>query len=198
MTCIVGVVENDIVWIGGDSAAVAGYEIHARADRKVFRNGPFLFGFTTSFRMGQLLHYAFAAPAHPDDMDVERFMATTFVDAVRACLKQGGYARKEAEQESGGVFLVGYRGRLFVVMNDYQVGELMAGYHAVGSGSNLALGALHATADLGLAPQERIIRALSAAEAYNSGVRGPFHIEMLEPARALVGVPDLAAEAAEA
>ena len=52
MTCIVGLIDGRRVWMGGDSAGVSGLDITVRADAKVFRNGDFLIGFTSSFRMG--------------------------------------------------------------------------------------------------------------------------------------------------
>ena len=45
MTCIIGLVENSKVYIGGDSAGVAGYGLSVRADEKVFKKGDFIFGF---------------------------------------------------------------------------------------------------------------------------------------------------------
>lgn len=60
MTCIVGLVDGDRVILGGDSAGIAGWHLQLRADEKVFRNGPYAIGFTTSFRMGQILRYATA------------------------------------------------------------------------------------------------------------------------------------------
>lgn len=51
MTCIVGLEHNGRVYIGADSAGVSGWDLTVRADKKVFRNGSFLFGFTDSFRM---------------------------------------------------------------------------------------------------------------------------------------------------
>jgi ATP-dependent protease HslVU (ClpYQ) peptidase subunit len=47
-------------------------------------------------------------------------------------------------------------------------------YAAVGSGAELALGALYALESSGRTPRERLKRALSAAEQFNAGVRGPF------------------------
>lgn len=178
MTCIVGMVSAGAVHLGGDSAGVGGIELTVRADRKVFRNGDFIMGFTSSFRMGQLLHHAFTPPKRHPDTDVEKFMVTAFVDAVRDCLKTGGYAEKHNEAERGGVFLVGYAGRLFRIDSDYQVGEAVDGFDAVGSGERVALGALFASArDKPLACLQT---ALEAAEHFSSGVRGPFHFETLE------------------
>lgn len=177
MTCIVGFVEGDTVWMGGDSAGVGGYSLIVRADQKVFRNGPMLFGFTTSFRMGQLLRYQLTVPDHDPRVDVEKYMVSTFITAVRECLKSHGWASKKDEREEGGTFLAGYRGRLFRIDSDYQVGEARDGFDAVGCGDDIARGALFASAHL--AGQERIELALRAAERHSAGVRGPFCIEAL-------------------
>jgi hypothetical protein len=172
LTVIVGLVHRKRVHLAGDSAGSDGHRLTIRRDPKVFTNGPYAFGFTTSFRMGQLLHHAFEAP-HPEG-DLDRFMATTFVNAVRACLKDGGWARKDSEQEQAGTFLVGVHGRLFVLDSDYQVGEPADGYAAVGCGEELALGALHATAELALKPRERLSVPLRAATLHSAGVAAPY------------------------
>jgi hypothetical protein len=183
MTCIVGLIDDDgRVYIGGDSAGVGGYSLTIRKDRKVFHNGGYLFGATTSFRMLQLLRFAFTPPVYDSTVDLERFMATTFIDAVRECLKSGGYAQKNNEQESAGHFLVGIAGHLFTIDADYQVGESLDGYDAVGCGEDVALGVLYATPTL--KPLIRLELALAGAERHSAGVRGPFYVEVLEPLEA--------------
>lgn len=177
MTCIVGYVEGNTVWIGGDSAGVGGYSLTIRADLKVFRNGPMLFGFTSSFRMGQLLRWALLIPDHDPRVAVEKYMATTFVNAVRECLKSHGFAKKVNDVEEGGTFLVGYKGRLFCIGDDYQVQEAAEPFDAVGCGHEIAKGALFATT--AASGRERVERALQAAERFSAGVRAPFHVEAL-------------------
>lgn len=178
MTCIAGLVEGNTVWIGADSAGVSSgdYGLTVRSDGKLFRNGDMLFGFTSSFRMGQLLRHALKVPDHDPRVPVEKYMATTFIDAVRECLKTNGWASKDRESESGGTFMVGYHGRLFVVHDDYQVGEAADGLDAVGCGYQIARGALFASKEKGKA---RIEVALAAAERFSAGVRGPFAVESL-------------------
>jgi len=171
MTCIVGVVDNGRVVIGGDSAGSDGWHIEIRADSKVFTVGPYAMGFTTSFRMGQLLRYQLKVGA-PDTWDVDRFMSTTFVDAVRTCLKDGGWAKDDSGREVGGKFLVGVGGRLYTIDSDYQIGVSSCGYAAVGSGYLAALGALYATPDRPAA--ERVDVALLAAAHLTDSVRAPF------------------------
>lgn len=173
MTCIVGLVENGVVYIGGDSAGTDGWLSQTiRADSKVFRNGDFLFGFSGSFRMGQLLRFSFKAPYHRPEVETYEYMCTSFVDEVRKTLRDGGFARNESGEERGGFFLVGYRGRLFKIEWDYQVGESVDGYASVGIGADLALGALFVTS--GTEPTQRITKALEASAYHNAGVRAPF------------------------
>lgn len=174
MTCIAAVTDGKTVWMGADAAGVSNWELTIRADPKVFISGNFLIGFTTSFRMGQLLHHRFTPPPCYDGRDPFSFMAVDFVDAVRHCLKDGGWAEKFNEQERGGQFIVGLKGRIFTVDSDFQVGEPVVQYAAIGCGGTYALGALHATPDK--TPAIRVETALRAAEYHSAGVRGPFTI----------------------
>ena len=175
MTCIVGVVAPDGVWMGGDSAAISGWDLTRAADPKVFTNGDYLIGYTTSFRMGQLLRFAdLPKPLDRAGDELLGFLVTEFVNAVRTVLKDGGFAKKDSEVESGGTFLVAVNGRLFEVYSDYQVHESRDDYAAVGSGAQVASGSLHATPRLG--PRKRIERALTAAAHHSAGVHGPFTI----------------------
>ncbi len=195
MTCIVAIAQAGIVCMGGDSAGVGpGYCLQQRADQKVFRNGDYLFGFTSSFRMGQLLRYRFEPPRrHPDD-DLLKFMSTEFVDGVRKILKEHGWTKIEHSVEEGGTFLVAVEGQIFRIEDDFQVGQTTYPYQACGCGEDIALGALHAihaghegeVLVLGqgetLADRlpdyltEQVGDALEAAEQFSAGVRGPFHI----------------------
>lgn len=184
MTCIVGLVHEGAVWIGGDSAGVAGLSLTVRKDAKVFRNGEFLIGVSASFRVGQLLHHAFTPPPLGEGADIERYMVTGFVDAVRECLKAGGHAERDNDNESGGNFLVGVRGRLFRIEEDYQVAETHLPFTAIGCGRDLAKGALLALRLVGSAksPRDQVEIALQVAEQQSVGVRGPYTIEHLEKA----------------
>jgi ATP-dependent protease HslVU (ClpYQ) peptidase subunit len=176
MTCIIGFVEKDKVYIGGDSAGVSGYHIQIRSDEKVFRNGPFIMGFTSSFRMGQLLRYVFEPPAqsHADDM---KFMVGEFIPEVKKCFKDGGFQKSKEGSDSGGSFLVGYKGKLYEIDDDYQVALLSDNIAAVGCGSPEAKGAMYALANTNFTPPEKIKKALEITSYLNTGVRPPFVVE---------------------
>lgn len=175
MTCIVGLEHDGKVTIGGDSAGVGGYSLTIRADEKVFKVGEFAMGFTSSFRMGQLLRYKLSLPSFPENVDLDRYMATSFIDAVRQVMKDGGYCYTNNGRESGGTFLVGIRGRLYTIAGDFQIGRSTAGYNAVGCGDDLAIGALFATEGARITPKDRITKALQAAERFSAGVAPPFN-----------------------
>lgn len=171
MTCIVGLVHRGGVYIGGDSAGISGFHLTVRADEKVFRVGEFTLGFTSSFRMGQLLRYKLTLSAVPRRQSLHRYMSTVFVDSVRECLKAGGFLTVSNGVESGGDFLVGIRGQLFEVCSDFQVGQNSDRMAAVGCGREIALGSLYSTTGN---PVERLTTALKAAERFSAGVRRPF------------------------
>lgn len=177
MTCIAGITDGKTVTIGGDTAGStrSGF-ITRRSDGKVWEKDGWVFGFTTSYRMGQLLRYKFVPPLRAPSVDVMTHMATTFIDALRHCFKDGGFSHIENSVESGGHFLVGHEGRLFKVESDFQVGESLHKYDSCGSGEEFALGALHASEGMKLTAEARIERALLAAQEFNSFVREPFEI----------------------
>lgn len=187
MTCIAGLVADGVVVMGADAAGSDGWNIVTRTDAKIFRRGPYLIGFTTSFRMGQLLHFAGTLPDPPEDAAMlYGFMVTDFIEAVRHLLKDGGFAEKNNERESAGEFMVGANGRLFVVGDDYQVAEHSAGIAAIGSGYQIAIGALAAFRRSGSLDSHRdILAALELAEEWVATVRGPFTVLSLDQMKVL-------------
>ena len=175
MTCIVGLRQGNKVYIGGDSAGITtGWDLTLRADPKVFTLGEYAIGFTTSFRLGQLVRFRLKPPKPPKSRRrLYPFMVEQFAEATRECLKTGGMATREKEAEQGGTFIVGVHGRLFIVESDYQIVEPSLPFAAVGSGAPYALGSLATSRGNPLA---RVRRALSIAEQFSAGVRGPFQV----------------------
>ena len=177
MTCIVGLVEDDIVYLGGDSAGTNGnLDRSIRRNPKVFKKDIFLIGYTTSFRMGQLLEFKLNPPRYNKEDDAYKYMVCEFVESLRKCLSDGGFSKKESERESGGTFLVGFNGRLFKIHDDYQVSETILPYAACGCGSDYAMGALYILQGLDYNPVQKISKALSTSSEFSSGVFPPFTI----------------------
>lgn len=181
---------NGDVYMAADSAGTSGWSQQCRVDKKIKRVGNMLIGFTSSYRMGQLLHYKLTPPEHPKDMHVDVYIRTLFVDTVRELFVNNGYAYIDNNREEGGIFLVAYQGHIFRIDSDYQVGEHVEGFDAVGSGEDLAIGALYAT---GIKPakacpkrvcghsmRERVELAVQCAIKFNAGCNGEIQIEKLE------------------
>ncbi len=154
-----------------------GYALTVRADEKIFRNGAMVFGFTSSFRMGQLLRYKLIIPEHSPRLTDIEYMSTVFIDEARKCLKAGGYSTIDSNVETGGRFIVGYKGQLYRIDYDYQVGVSADPFCAVGCGGDYAHAALWINhKHPKLSAKAKVIQALKAAEHFSAGVRGPFKV----------------------
>lgn len=176
MTCIAALVQNNIVYMGGDSAGIGNLDLTVRADPKVFINRHVIIGFTGSFRFGQVMHYHFEPPTpNPLESDMQ-YMVRRFIPAMRDILKEHGSARVDNNQEQGGLCLVGHSGQLYCIDYDYQVGEPLDNFAAIGCGAQIAHGALFATRRV-KDPWKRLATALEASERFSAGVRGPFIYE---------------------
>jgi hypothetical protein len=173
MTCIVGIETPQGVMLGADSISgdTGSWTCWTADVPKLFRLGQYVLGFTSSWRMGDLLRHQLRL-APPPATRVHRHMVVAVVPAIRACLKEGGFATTKDGAEVGGFFLIGTNGQLFQIGSDYQVNRSTHGYNAVGVGRDIALGALAAT-ERG-APRRRLRLALEAAGKHCMGVRGPW------------------------
>ena len=179
MTCIVGLVDKGRVYVGGDSAGVASDLIMARVDPKVFTRDGFIFGFTESFRMGQLIQHNFKIPAPPAAGSCYKYMCTTFMDALIECFSDKKFTRYYNYRISGGTFLVGFRGELFKVHSDFQVEIHNEPYNACGCGQKFALGALHTLNKYKMDPEDKLMAALDAASTFSTGVCRPYIISFV-------------------
>lgn len=180
MTCIVGLVDNGITYIGGDSCGSNGYSKTTRADKKVFKlkdTSNAILGYTSSFRMGQLLMYATELIDNRDEPNINHeYLVTKFIPNVIKLFENGGYSKNIDGEKEGGFFLLGYKDNLYKIESDYQVGISVDNYDACGCGEDYALGSLKTTENLDLSPIDRIHMALQAASKFSTGVAAPFYI----------------------
>ena len=174
MTCIVGIEHKGVIYMGGDSAGTCSdMTQRIRADQKIFIKDDFIFGFTGSFRTGQLLRCSLNIPEQPSDKDDYAYLVSDFVDAVKECL-----SKETDENAKQPHFLFGYNGKLYGIQGDYQVSRPEDGVDAAGSGGDIAMGSLYASK--GKRPRKRIALALEAAALNNAAVRPPFTVMCLK------------------
>lgn len=195
MTCVAGLKTDSKVYIGADSLGSNGSNKSVRKDAKVFEVDEFIIGFTDSFRMGQLLQYKLLVPLQPRSMTDHEYMTTVFIDEVRKVFKDNGFTRYyEDSQECGGLFLVAYKGELYRIDSDFQVGIPEEGYAAIGSGGEVASGAIYALLkNTDMEPENIIAQSIFTASEITPFVGGPITIisqEYDEEAEKLLDIMD--------
>ncbi len=174
MTCVVALSYNDKVFMGGDSAAADEDTslVSSRKEPKVFIKSGYIMGYAGSFRFGKVLQHTFNPPKLSDD-NIDKFLNTTFVNALRECCELNKV--DPGSEEDSSEMLIGISGRVFEFCNDWHFGEDINNFNAIGSGTKFALGSLYSTRRL-KSPNARIQLALESAERFSTSVRGPFTI----------------------
>jgi 20S proteasome alpha/beta subunit len=145
MTCIIGYLDtkNKRTIMVGDKIGVRSNEAYIMNDdtSKVFINGKFLIGYTTSFRMGQILENMSFPEQTSKQTDIE-YMCTTIVDKLIETFSSNNFGESISGVQKNGEFLIAYRDKLYHMFPDFSVGLHQSKYGAVGCGAQYAMGAL--------------------------------------------------------
>jgi hypothetical protein len=190
MTCVVGIANGKNVFMGADTCGSNGIFRGEVRHPKVFikdvpvenaKNESMVIGGCGSFRLLQLLEYAFTPPRIGTGRELMSYLTVDFVDAIRSLMKDKGYLHIENNIEKisvdGTNFLLGFRGSLYLVEDAFQAVGWKIQEDAVGSGRDFALGSLHTTRNIKTwTPEKRVQSALQAAATINPFVAGPFNI----------------------
>jgi len=182
MTCIAAYVDKEKnIWMGGDSIAYGNYKYNLISQPKVFLTHNMIIGYTSSFRMGQILQYDFDIPKHSPELTDNRYMVSVFIDKIIERFEKKKYSKISDNQASGGVFLIGYNQKLYRVDADFQVTEMLANYNSVGCGENFSNAAFWTMEKrkMRIEPRDKVYYALECASNF-SLVKEPFHILMLK------------------
>lgn len=175
MSTVVGLKYKGDIWLGADSlASTEDGEIRPLKAKKIFRNGPYLIGFIGSVRGGQILF--------PDYFEPPRDIKDLPDAIIEQCEEKGCLVQTDDQRSAHGCnFLVGYKGKLFEILIDFQLNEI-DDYTAVGAGSTYAIGSFYTSANIEgvkLSPEDRVMLALKAAATFNSSTGGDLIIEKL-------------------
>jgi len=174
MSCVIGLLHEGSVYIASDGIATTDDgEKRPIIATKIFKNKDYLIGFTGSVRTGQLVGPKFLDP--PSSI-------YDLPDAIREILSEKGslVISNETQQHLNACnFLIAHKNRLFEMLMDFQMNEVMGDFSAIGSGSPYAQGALHATTKWNSA-EKRLKAALNAACEYDMSCGLPYTIEKME------------------
>lgn len=177
MTCIVALVQDGIAYFAGDAfVGNVPSQYHSnvsqttRKEPKIWARDGMLFGAHGAVRMLQLLRYVLDIPEYSSGKDKVQYLVQQFVPALQACFEKNKY---EDSQLDGGI-LMSIEGELFTIGKEFNVCNTADGYDSVGKASEVAIGSLHSTGQLGLSPLKRLYLALSATERHTCVVSAPF------------------------
>jgi ATP-dependent protease HslVU (ClpYQ) peptidase subunit len=178
MTAIAAIEHDGQVWIAGDSAAVDAStgEVITVGTPKVWRRGAFVMGGADSFRYIQVARYVFEPPTLPrvrSDDAHDKYLATEFCPALREAFRSD-LELKDGDKYPNIELLIGFRGRVYAIYEDFAFNRPNDGFDAIGSGGQTARIALSCSKGH---PRTRLRTALERAEKYTTFVRRPFHYE---------------------
>lgn len=169
MTCIVGMVKNDQIYMAGDLMGSNGYTKKVYPDSKVFLNGEFLLGYTSSFRMGQILEWNWEPPLRQEGISDRQYMQLNVVESLRDTFATFGYGIKQGLEDLGGTFLIGYRGKLYEMQDNFSLLQ-NEDFVAVGSGQYHAEAVMHVLYNTEIHPFDILQEAISTAAHFTSSV----------------------------
>lgn len=172
MTAIVGITQNKKVYMGADSAISTEEYIGRLANSKILKKKGLLIGGAGSSRCWTLIKTNLFPRVRQRKESAIDYVESAVVSGIRKIIKENGAPLE------GYTFLIGYRGKLFEVMEDWGVCEYMENYAAIGSGYLPCLGSLYTTQHW-KDPVKRINVALQASAKFIPSVEAPFTLEVL-------------------
>ena len=132
MTCIVGLECSDGAVIAGDFCGSDGFTYQTVVPSKVFKHSKMMFGYTSTFRFGQIIeHIMDDNSLYPptEKEETYRWLVKTFVPKIQKVLKDEDYNIGDG---CNAVLVV--NGQVWELQNDFSVLRNDVGLCVVGSG----------------------------------------------------------------
>ncbi len=176
MSLVVAIAQEGQVFMACDSYSTSeDGDIKRRHDMKMYMNGKYLIGFTGSARTGQIFKPKYWKP--PKDI-------YEFPDAMREQVVAKGCLSANNTDIGMDVmlsnFIIGFKGRVYEILVDFQLAEPEENYSALGSGKTYALGSLFTTKFSSTIPiEDRLEIAMKAGVYFCDSVGGTIHYECI-------------------
>lgn len=183
-----------IAAVEGDGWAVLGYDsrvsttlpggriytMSLTSTGKIVEVGEYLIGAAGDLRVLNILGYAFKPPTPPrSSANLDKFMVTSFIPALRLSLEENGIPLKE--HGTGAEIIVAVRGRIYEIGEGFEWCADEHGIYCVGSGSAFALGSLYTSLatkkEYGIEAAKKAVKlSLEVAAALDSGTGLPIFV----------------------
>jgi len=171
MTTIIAVETKKSIIVGSDTQSTSYKKSHYPADEgKIVQNGHYVLATAGRARMNQELKYSDlpTPPANPGELD--KFMATEFIDTLKELTEKAGCELGQNE------YIVVVRGRVFQYNIDFNLAKGDNGVYTIGSGSPWAEGVLAGLDKITVRDVESALKAAAKNDPHSSG---PFKIVQL-------------------
>lgn len=149
---------------------------------KIVNNNGILIASCGSSRTANILHYGYTQPKPLSKENLNSFISSKFIPAMRKNFVDAGIDMKEDGEvaENDGGILISVKGEIYAIQNDYSWDTDIRNVYVMGSGGDIALGALAA---LGVAKiktmqqaENMIRKAIAIAVEYDMYCSEPIHI----------------------
>lgn len=167
MTTIIAVQYDDKAVIGADSQTTGSTgrkAIHSQMV-KINQRGDFIIAGAGECAPCDIAQHIWnpPMPTGKDWNNLYHFMISKVVPSLKTCFKENEYKWDYDDDESRFGFLILIGGEIFEIADDFSVSMDGKGYYGVGSGSDLAIGALSAGATM-----REALKIASENDAYTS------------------------------
>lgn len=190
MTAIVALKANGIVYMGCDSIFMDTdtYQVAKRTQSKLIVKDEMIIGITSGngckiFQTIQFKLKLTTTKKIPTE-DLLEYMVNNFCGKLYKLLRIENLLVEDDDRKgsdpslSPADLLIGIRGKIFQIGQDFDVAELDMPFFAIGSGGDYALGSLEATNNLlSMDPEHQVLFALKTAAKFTAGVREPFNLK---------------------
>jgi len=173
MSCVVGLLKSGKLYMGSDGRATTDEgEKRPIVATKLFWNNEFLIGFAGSVRTGQLLK--------PEYFKVPDSISDLPDSIIQHLGSKGSLATSDDQLAMQNCnVLIGFEGKLYEILSDFQLNEVYGDFLAVGSGSSYAMGSLY-TSKRVKSGEKRVLTALKTASYFDSACGPPYTIEVMD------------------
>lgn len=158
MTCIIAHTDGVSSFLAGDKLGSNGFTKTVQTEPKVFEKEfiklhddgltrtkeVMALGYTTSFRMGQLLNYNLNLPEQDASQTFSQYLVLKVIPIIRQMFKEEWGARDASQDVGGGQFIILHNHTIYEVQEDFSVLQPKTRITAVGSGTYHAIAAMQA------------------------------------------------------
>lgn len=159
MTCIIAHTNGTSSFIAGDKLGSNGFTKSIQTEPKVFEKEfirinddagltrtkeVMAIGYTTSFRMGQLLTYNLNLPQQDSHETFPQYLVLKVIPIIRQMFKDEWGSRDTSQDVGGGQFIILHNHTIYEVQEDFAVLQPKTQITAVGSGTYHAIASMSA------------------------------------------------------